>query len=239
VVAHHPSGFFDLAAAPRQPLDATTLPTSPRKTRVGVFRHRSSGQTSARRRCRSMFTPGSRPCVYKTVSGRHEWLNQDPIGERGGINLYDYVANNPINWIDPLGLSHGPGGWAWGWWDIVTFYPHAFYDLGYAIQDAPGKWNDAFKKAEEARKKKEDELNNDYSDSKCHVPSKANDAVNNAFQQGIGNDIGDIISDVPGTSFTGDVPSVGEHPGYDLIGTAVGGTVPGSMESDPAPKSGK
>lgn len=65
--------------------------------------------------------------------------------------------------------------------------------------------------------------------------------MNNAFQQGIGNDIGDIISDVPGTSFTGDVPSVGEHPGYDLIGTAVGGTVPGSMESDsdPAPKSGK
>jgi hypothetical protein len=26
---------------------------------------------------------------------------------------------------------------------------------------------------------------------------------------------------------------------YDLIGTAVGGTVPGSMESDPTPKSGK
>jgi RHS repeat-associated protein len=32
------------------------------------------------------------------------WLNQDPIGERGGINLYDYVHNSPVNWIDPLGL---------------------------------------------------------------------------------------------------------------------------------------
>jgi len=105
VVANHPSGFFDLAAAPRQPLAATTLPTSPRKTRVGVFRHRSSGQTSSRRRCRSIITPGSRPCVYKTVSGRHEWPNQDPLGEAGGINLYQFVYNSPLNYIDPDGKN--------------------------------------------------------------------------------------------------------------------------------------
>jgi uncharacterized protein RhaS with RHS repeats len=59
-----------------------------------------------------MFTPGSRGCGYKTVSGRHEWPNQDPIGERGGINLYNYVGNNPVNYVDPLGLldySHSTG----------------------------------------------------------------------------------------------------------------------------------
>jgi RHS repeat-associated protein len=33
------------------------------------------------------------------------WLNQDPIGERGGINLYQFVANSPINTADPLGLD--------------------------------------------------------------------------------------------------------------------------------------
>ena len=86
MVANHPSGFFDLAAAPRQPLDATTWPTSPRKTRVRGFRRHASGQTSSRRRCRSMFTPGSRGCAYKTVSGRHEWPNRDPLGDFGNLD---------------------------------------------------------------------------------------------------------------------------------------------------------
>jgi RHS repeat-associated protein len=32
------------------------------------------------------------------------WLNQDPIQEEGGINLYDYAGNDPIDWVDPYGL---------------------------------------------------------------------------------------------------------------------------------------
>jgi RHS repeat-associated protein len=35
------------------------------------------------------------------------WTQPDPIGERGGINLYGYVDNNPINWIDQFGLEPG------------------------------------------------------------------------------------------------------------------------------------
>ncbi|MCG8574138.1 MAG: RHS repeat-associated core domain-containing protein, partial [Flavobacteriales bacterium] len=33
------------------------------------------------------------------------WLNPDPIGQKGGLNLYEFVQSNPINLIDPNGES--------------------------------------------------------------------------------------------------------------------------------------
>ena len=33
------------------------------------------------------------------------WINRDPIGELGGLNLYGYVGNNPISYVDPFGLD--------------------------------------------------------------------------------------------------------------------------------------
>ncbi|WP_314725855.1 HNH endonuclease, partial [Serratia entomophila] len=35
------------------------------------------------------------------------FTTQDPIGLRGGLNLYQY-APNPLMWVDPLGLSGKP-----------------------------------------------------------------------------------------------------------------------------------
>jgi RHS repeat-associated protein len=40
---------------------------------------------------------------YDPSTGRY--LTPDPIGQDGGVNLFTYVENNPINDYDPLGLA--------------------------------------------------------------------------------------------------------------------------------------
>ncbi|HQK02448.1 MAG TPA: RHS repeat-associated core domain-containing protein [Verrucomicrobiota bacterium] len=40
---------------------------------------------------------------YNPSTGR--WPNRDPIGERGGMNLYGFVGNSPLNRVDRLGLD--------------------------------------------------------------------------------------------------------------------------------------
>jgi len=39
---------------------------------------------------------------YSPELGR--WINRDPLGELGGMNLYAFVGNNPVIYSDPLGL---------------------------------------------------------------------------------------------------------------------------------------
>ncbi|OVE76007.1 hypothetical protein BVX97_02700 [bacterium E08(2017)] len=39
---------------------------------------------------------------YSAELGR--WISKDPLGERGGVNLYGFVANSPISLFDLLGL---------------------------------------------------------------------------------------------------------------------------------------
>ncbi|MEI6218951.1 MAG: RHS repeat-associated core domain-containing protein [bacterium] len=65
-------------------------------------RHFSCGSKNAYRLLR-VKDPGYR--LYNSGMGR--WMSRDPIGERGGRNVYGFVGNAPIGQIDPIGLTVG------------------------------------------------------------------------------------------------------------------------------------
>ena len=51
--------------------------------------------------------------AYNPSFGR--FISRDPIAERGGANLFDYVQNSPVTWADPSGLApqSANGGTTW------------------------------------------------------------------------------------------------------------------------------
>jgi RHS repeat-associated protein len=43
---------------------------------------------------------------YRFYSPNYQrWINQDPIWEAGGVNLYSFVRNSPLNYLDRDGLD--------------------------------------------------------------------------------------------------------------------------------------
>ena len=118
------SRFTLLAAQPlsaaRAGLAAPDFPTAPLKTRVRSSALHPSGRRSRGQRRRPGTTTGSTRCDCKTAAGRREWPNRDPIGEKGGINLYEVARNGPVDYIDAAGenplvlIIVGVGAWFFG-----------------------------------------------------------------------------------------------------------------------------
>ena len=100
---------------------------------------------------------------YSPETGR--WLNRDPLGERGGLNPYAFVENNPIGAFDPVGLQsmmfvhgfpeYGQGPERFSFAESVFHHffdgndlmlPFETVDRGWEPADFPG-WEDAVREA--------------------------------------------------------------------------------------------
>lgn len=103
----NPSRLLSLAAI-RKPLHSfpcSKLKHAPGENRVGDFFSVSfscvgQNQPQALEPHQAFSTTST-----TTVSGVVYWLSKDPIGISGGLNMYAFCGNNPVNFVDPMGLD--------------------------------------------------------------------------------------------------------------------------------------
>jgi RHS repeat-associated protein len=77
---------------------------SGQKTALWGFENQPSGSKLHEAAQSPDFAMEAEAYGYESAMGRAYWLSRDPIGERGGINLYGMVGNDAVNRVDHLGL---------------------------------------------------------------------------------------------------------------------------------------
>ncbi|RJP70179.1 MAG: RHS repeat-associated core domain-containing protein, partial [Candidatus Abyssobacteria bacterium SURF_17] len=78
---------------------------------------------------------------YDPQLGR--FMNQDPIGDLGGLNLYAYVGNDPVSRIDPLGLE--------GLFSPLALSPQLGSEIGEAFSESIDYYHGMYERAHEIR----------------------------------------------------------------------------------------
>eukprot|EP00825_Cyclidium_porcatum_P034585 TRINITY_DN36366_c0_g1_i1.p1 TRINITY_DN36366_c0_g1~~TRINITY_DN36366_c0_g1_i1.p1 ORF type:complete len:211 (-),score=9.07 TRINITY_DN36366_c0_g1_i1:146-778(-) len=74
---------------------------------------------------------------YSPELGR--WLSPDPIGLEGGLNLYEFCRNDPVNFRDPSGLWNL---WSPGSWGVANSTAWNFYDSLNPFHESSGLWGE-------------------------------------------------------------------------------------------------
>jgi RHS repeat-associated protein len=96
---------------------------------TGYYYHQPSGLSLALYR------------AYEPSIGR--WLSRDPLAGAAGVNLYDYVANDPAIRIDPLGLTWRTNwnffwSWVFGTGSNTRYYPNGSTESNEMQNSIPG-----------------------------------------------------------------------------------------------------
>lgn len=74
---------------------------------------------------------------YNPRTGR--WMSRDPIGEKGGRNLYGFVGNSPLSKVDPFGLAEQiTGDVKASWYELDWWVGNALLGALEAIVVPPG-----------------------------------------------------------------------------------------------------
>ncbi len=100
-----------LLLAPRRKRRLATAPTSTAPPKPTPPRNPSSRLTAPTTRSTKHSPPPHDQTSFDDYGFRYyspdtgRWLNRDPIGERGGLNLYGFVGNDGVNTWDYLGKS--------------------------------------------------------------------------------------------------------------------------------------
>ncbi len=108
-----PHGHRRLSAEPGSSDNDHSTTSIPETAWPGIYTYDASPRAFAPPRCAATDPLPFTARNARARAPRHDygattislWLSRDPIAERGGVNLYGFVFNSPVGFVDRLGLD--------------------------------------------------------------------------------------------------------------------------------------
>ena len=135
-----------LATLKTPPNRATRAGVRGLKNRTGVFCRRPATRAPVFGSQMPKLRRVAKLAATKSASGPSLWPSRDPIEENGGVNLYGYVNNDPINLFDPYGLDwlDNAANFSAGFGDTLSFGLTRRGRQAMGYDDAVDKCSDAY-----------------------------------------------------------------------------------------------
>ena len=120
-----------------------------------------------------------------------QWLSRDPIAENGGINLYAYVLNDPVNYVDPDGRIPVPV--------VIGLGALATYGIYKGVTGLYNLVNGFIEGGNAMQRSIDDAANANTIEGAIAACQRRT----TNFNQAVNNSVIPIVSNAPGTTITG------------------------------------